>query len=77
MTLLAAGIRVPERGLDMAKLPAELLRMFGESYELMLSFAIAAMVLGIEANSQLRSDTSCQATRQLVSVNILQNNRRW
>ena len=43
MTLLAFNVRVPEQGVDKAKLPGELIRMFGESYGLVLSFAITAM----------------------------------
>ena len=40
MTLLAFNVRVPEQGVDKAKLPGELIRMFRESYGLVLSFAI-------------------------------------
>lgn len=43
MTLLAFTVRIPEQGLDRAKLPGELIRMCGESYGLVLSFAITAM----------------------------------
>jgi uncharacterized membrane protein len=43
MTLLAFNVRIPEQGLDKAKLPGELIRMLGESYGLVLSFAITAM----------------------------------
>ena len=43
MTLLAFNVRAPEQGVDKAKLPGELIRMFGESYGLVLSFAITAM----------------------------------
>lgn len=44
MTLLAFTVRIPEQGLDRAKLPGELIRMLGESYGLVLSFAITAMI---------------------------------
>lgn len=43
MTLLAFNVRIPEQGLDRAKLPGELIRMLGESRGLVLSFAITAM----------------------------------
>jgi uncharacterized membrane protein len=43
MTLLAFSVRVPDQGVDPAKLPRELTRMWNESFGLVLSFAIAAM----------------------------------
>ena len=43
MTLLVFSVRIPDPGLDKAKLPGELTRMFDESSGLILSFAIAAM----------------------------------
>jgi uncharacterized membrane protein len=43
MTLLAFTVRIPDQGLDPAKLPGELTRMWNESFGLVLSFAIAAM----------------------------------
>jgi len=43
MTLLAFNVRITEQGLDRARLPGELIRMLGESYGLVLSFAITAM----------------------------------
>jgi TMEM175 potassium channel family protein len=43
MTLLAFSVRIPEQGLDRAKLPGELVRMLRESSGLVLSFAITAM----------------------------------
>jgi uncharacterized membrane protein len=43
MTLLTFSVRIPDHGVDPAKLPGELARMWNESFGLMLSFAIAAM----------------------------------
>lgn len=43
MTLLAFSVRIPDHGVDPAKLPGELTRMWNESFGLVLSFAIAAM----------------------------------
>src|ERR1700751_4631463 len=43
MTLLVFSVRIPDQGLDKAKLPGELTRMFNESSGLVLSFATAAM----------------------------------
>jgi uncharacterized membrane protein len=43
MTLLVFSVRIPDPGLDKAKLPGELTRMFNESSGLVLSFAIAAL----------------------------------
>jgi uncharacterized membrane protein len=43
MTLLVFSVRIPDPGLDKARLPAELGRMFNESSGLVLSFATAAM----------------------------------
>ena len=43
MTLLTFSIRIPDHGVDPAKLPGELTRMWNESFGLVLSFAIAAM----------------------------------
>jgi uncharacterized membrane protein len=43
MTLLAFSVRIPDQGVDPAKLPRELTRMWNESYGLVLSFAITAM----------------------------------
>jgi uncharacterized membrane protein len=43
MTLLTFSIRIPDHGVDPAKLPGELIRMWNESFGLVLSFAIAAM----------------------------------
>ena len=44
MTLLVFSVRIPDQAVSEAKLQGELLRMLGESYGLVLSFAIAAMV---------------------------------
>jgi uncharacterized membrane protein len=43
MTLLVFSVRIPDPGLDKAKLPGELSRMFNESSGLVLSFVSAAM----------------------------------
>ena len=43
MTLLTFSVRIPDHGVDPAKLPEELTRMWNESFGLVLSFAIAAM----------------------------------
>ena len=43
MTLLTFSVRIPDQGVDPAKLPGELTRMWNESFGLVLSFAIAAM----------------------------------
>ena len=43
MTLLTFSVRIPDHGVDPAKLPGELTRMWNESFGLVLSFAIAAM----------------------------------
>jgi hypothetical protein len=43
MTLLAFSVRIPDQGLDPAKLPGELSRMWNEFSGLVLSFAIAAI----------------------------------
>ena len=43
MTLLAFSVRLPEQGLDKAKLPGELARMFWESSGLVVSFVSVAM----------------------------------
>jgi uncharacterized membrane protein len=43
MTLLAFSVRIPDQGLDKAKLPDELIRMFWESSGLVVSFVSAAM----------------------------------
>jgi hypothetical protein len=43
MTLLAFSVRLPEQGLDKAKLPGELAQMFWESSGLVVSFVSAAM----------------------------------
>jgi uncharacterized membrane protein len=43
MTLLAFSVRIPDPGLDKARLPGELGRMFIESSGLVLSFATAAL----------------------------------
>jgi uncharacterized membrane protein len=43
MTLLTFSVRIPDHGVDPAKLPGELTRMWNESIGLVLSFAIAAM----------------------------------
>jgi uncharacterized membrane protein len=44
MTLLLFSVRIPDQAVSEAKLQGELLRMLGESYGLVLSFAIIAMV---------------------------------
>jgi len=43
MTLLAFSVRIPDQGVDLARLPGELTRMWNEFSGLVLSFAIAAM----------------------------------
>jgi uncharacterized membrane protein len=43
MTLLTFSVRIPDHGVDPAKLPGELTRMWSESFGLVLSFAIAGM----------------------------------
>jgi uncharacterized membrane protein len=43
MTLLAFSVRIPDQGLDPAKLPGELTRMWNEFSGLVLSSAIAAI----------------------------------
>ena len=43
MTLLAFSVRIPDRGVDPAKLALEFTRMWSEFSGLVLSFAIAAM----------------------------------
>ena len=69
MTLLAFNVRVPEQGVDRAKLPGELTRMFGESYGLVLSFAITAM-FWVGHVRLLRS--LAQATPALIYLVLLQ-----
>jgi uncharacterized membrane protein len=43
MTLLTFSIRIPDHGVDPAKLSGELTRMWNESFGLVLGYAIAAM----------------------------------
>jgi uncharacterized membrane protein len=44
MTLLTFSVRIPDHGVEPAKLPGEFTRMWNESFGLVLSFAIAAMM---------------------------------
>jgi uncharacterized membrane protein len=46
MTLLAFSVRIPDQGVDPAKLPGELTRMWNESFGLVLSFCDRSNVLG-------------------------------
>jgi uncharacterized membrane protein len=43
MTLLAFSVRIPDQGLDPAKLPGELARVWNEASGLVLSFAVATI----------------------------------
>jgi uncharacterized membrane protein len=69
MTLLVFSVRIPDQGLDPAKLPGELTRMWNESYGLVLSFAIAAMFW--VAHFRLLRSLS-RATAGLIYLNLFQ-----
>ena len=69
MTLLTFSIRIPEHGVDPAKLPGELARMWNESFGLVLSFAIAAMFW--VGHFRLLRSLSC-ATLALIYLNLFQ-----
>ena len=69
MTLLAFSVRIPDQGVDPAKLPGELTRMWNESFGLVLSFAIAAM-FWVGHFRLLRSLS--RATAGLIYLNLFQ-----
>jgi uncharacterized membrane protein len=69
MTLLAFSVRIPDQGVDPAKLPGELTRMWNESVGLVLSFAIAAM-FWVGHFRLLRSIS--RATVGLIYLNLFQ-----
>jgi uncharacterized membrane protein len=69
MTLLTFSVRIPDHGVDPAKLPGELTRMWNESAGLVLSFAIVAM-FWVGHFRLLRSLT--RATAGLIYLNLFQ-----
>jgi uncharacterized membrane protein len=69
MTLLAFSVRIPDQGLDPAKLPGELTRMWNEFSGLVLSFAITA-IFWVGHFRLLRSLS--RATVGLIYLNLFQ-----
>jgi len=69
MTLLVFSVRIPDQGVDPAKLALELTRMWNEFSGLVLSFAIAAM-FWVGHFRLLRSLS--RATVCLIYLNLLQ-----
>ena len=69
MTLLAFSVHIPDQGVDPAKLPGELTRMWNESAGLVLSFAIVAM-FWVGHFRLLRSLS--RATAGLIYLNLFQ-----